>query len=76
MDPTRALDSRLEPSAWDITNQVMDSMKLKFRMANIWSIELARVRAHYTRKRKEYKNAGGSPDSTASDNGEIGRAHV
>lgn len=69
MDPSRALDSRLEPSAWDITNQVMDSMKVKFRMANLWSIELARVRAHYARKRKEYKNAGGSPDSTASDNG-------
>lgn len=69
MDPTRALDSRLEPNAWDITNQVIDSMKQKFRIANVWSIELGRVKAYYTRKRKEFKNAGGSPDSTASDNG-------
>ncbi|UPX11048.1 uncharacterized protein EKO05_0001673 [Ascochyta rabiei] len=69
MDPTRALDSRLEPNAWDITNEVMDSMKRKFRIANIWSVELARVKAYYTEKRKEYKNAGGSPESTTSDNG-------
>jgi hypothetical protein len=47
----------------------MDSIKLKFRMANIWSIELARIKAHYTEKRKEYKDAGGSPESTTSDNG-------
>lgn len=69
MDPTRALDSRLEPNAWDVTNQVMDDMKLKFRIANIWSVELARVKAYYTARRKEWKNAGGSPESTTSDNG-------
>ena len=69
MDPTHALDSRLEPNAWDITNQVMDNMKLKFRIANIMSIELARVKAYYTKQRKEYRRVGGSPESTTSDHG-------
>ena len=44
-------------------------MKLKFRIANIWSIGLADVKAFYTRKRRQWKVAGGSPDSNASDNG-------
>ena len=68
MDPSHALNSKLEPNAWDVTNQVLDSMKKRFRIANIYSIDLATVAAYYTEKRRAWRNAGGSPQSTASDN--------
>lgn len=68
MDPSRALDSRLEPNAWDITNQVLDSMKRKFRVVNVMSRELATVASTYTDRRREWRNLGGTPTSTASDN--------
>lgn len=42
---------------------------MKFRLCNVWSIELARVKTFYTNKRRAWKVAGGSPDSNASDNG-------
>lgn len=68
MDPSRALDSRLEPNAWDITNSVLDSMRRKFRVVNIMSRELATVASTYSDRRREWRNLGGTPTSTASDN--------
>ncbi|KAF3031165.1 hypothetical protein E8E11_000109 [Didymella keratinophila] len=32
MDPSRALDAKLEPNAWYITNQVLGSMRRKFKL--------------------------------------------
>lgn len=34
MDPSRALDAKLEPNAWYITNQVLGSMRRKFKLVN------------------------------------------
>ncbi|KAJ8113919.1 hypothetical protein OPT61_g4072 [Boeremia exigua] len=67
MDPSNALNSKLEPNAWDITNQVLDSMKMKFRIANIYSAQLATVADDYAEKRRAWRNNGGSPLSPFSD---------
>lgn len=67
MDPSNALRSKLDPSAWDITNQVLRSMSRKFRLANEYSVDLARVASRYTESWKRWRIAGGSPQSTSSD---------
>lgn len=67
MDPSKALNSRLTPNAWDTTNQVLDSMKKKFRIPNMYSADLATVSSIYAGKRRDYVALGGSPQSTASD---------
>ena len=67
MDPSRALDSRLEPNAWDITNQVLGSMRRKFKLVNGMSRNLATVAAIYTDRLREWRNSGGTPTSTFSE---------
>lgn len=67
MDPSKALNSKLEPNAWDITNQVLHSMQKKFRIPRMYSADLATVANTYAQKRRDYVACGGSPQSTASD---------
>ncbi|KAF2996636.1 hypothetical protein E8E13_002867 [Curvularia kusanoi] len=68
MDPSNALNSKLDPNAWDITNLVLDSMKKKFRIAHGYSDQLGSHAKVYTEKRRQWKSNGGSPQSSASDN--------
>lgn len=67
MDPSRALESKLEPNAWDITNQVLNSMSRKFRVVNIMSRDLATVASTYADRLREWRNSGGTPTSTFSE---------
>ena len=68
MDPSNALNSRLHQNAWDVTNQVLISMRKKFRIANIYSKKLATDANYYTEKWKAWRSNGGSPQSTVSEN--------
>ncbi|KAH6615115.1 fungal-specific transcription factor domain-containing protein [Boeremia exigua] len=68
MDPSHALKSKSEPNAWDITNQVLDSMKKKYKISDFYSSQLATVTSYYAEKRKAWLNNGGSPQSTVSEN--------
>lgn len=68
MDPSNALNSKLDPNAWDVTNQVLVSMRKKFRIANIYSKKLATDADYYTDKWKAWRINGGSPQSTVSEN--------
>lgn len=67
MDPSRALDAKLEPNAWDVTNQVLGSMRRKFKLVNGMSRNLATVASIYTDRLREWRNSGGTPTSTFSD---------
>jgi hypothetical protein len=67
MDPSRALDAKLEPNAWDTTNQVLGSMRRKFKLVNGMSRNLATVASIYTDRLREWRNSGGTPTSTFSD---------
>ena len=67
MDPSRALDAKLEPNAWDITNQVLGSMRRKFKLVNGMSRNLATVASIYTDRLREWRNSGGTPTSNFSD---------
>ena len=69
MDPGHALDSRLQPSAWDIANTVIVDMGNRLKMASQWIEFLIRLHRYFQKKRAEWKAAGGSPRSTTSDGG-------
>ncbi|KAJ4407546.1 hypothetical protein N0V91_003815 [Didymella pomorum] len=67
MDPSRALDAKLEPNAWDITNQVLGNMRKKFKVVNGMSKDLATTASVYTDRLREWRNSGGTPTSNFSD---------
>jgi hypothetical protein len=68
MDPEHALDVHLQPNAWDTTNTIIRDMTSRLRMANQWIEFLSSLRRYYLSKKIEWKEAGGSPRSTTSDN--------
>lgn len=67
MDVERVLDSRLQPSVWDITNTIILHMGERMKMAAQWIDFLIRLHKFFKDRREEWKAAGGSPGSTTSD---------
>ena len=68
MDPSNALSSKIDPSAWDITNQVLESMAKKFSQADRYTTQLARHSNFYKERWRSWTSNGGSPQSSISDN--------
>jgi hypothetical protein len=68
MDPSNALSSKIDPSAWDITNQVLESMAKKFSQADRYTTQLAGHSTFYKERWKSWTSNGGSPQSSISDN--------
>lgn len=60
MDPSRALEAKLEPTAWDTTNQVLGSMRRKWKLVNGMSRNLATVAFIYTTRLKEWRKVSDS----------------
>lgn len=69
MDPDRALDSRLQQSVWKLSNNIILSMEVRFKIARVWIGDLQYLHDFWRESRAEYKAAGGSPESTTSDSG-------
>lgn len=69
MDPDRALDSRLQQSVWQLSNDIILSMEARFKIARVWIGDLQYLHDFWRESRAEFKAAGGSPESTTSDNG-------
>lgn len=68
MDPSNALSSKADPSAWDITNQVLESMAKKFSQADRYTTQLAGHSNFYKERWKSWTSNGGSPQSSIGDN--------
>jgi hypothetical protein len=68
MDPSNALSSKIDPSAWDITNQVLESMAKKFSQADRYTTQLAGHSNFYKERWKSWTSNGGSPQSSIGDN--------
>ena len=68
MDPSNALSSKCDPSAWDITNQVLESMAKKFSQADRYTTQLAGHSNFYKERWKSWTSNGGSPQSSIVDN--------
>jgi hypothetical protein len=68
MDPEHALDSRLQPSAWETGLDVIVDTSSRLKMASQWTEFLIRLHLYLVEKRAEWKEFGGSPGATASDN--------
>jgi hypothetical protein len=72
MDTARALDSRMKPSAWETSVDVIIDVATRIKMSAQWLEFLIRLNKYLRKKRAEWKEAGGledSPRSTTSDNG-------
>lgn len=76
MDPDKALDPALEPSALDITNSILSDMETRMKIASSWKGYLKRLHDHYARTKFEWERAGGqkSPGSSTSNEDEGGQA--
>ncbi|KAF2023824.1 hypothetical protein EK21DRAFT_94590 [Setomelanomma holmii] len=64
MDPDRALDSRLQPSVWNTTNDVIVDMEARFINPNQWLALLVQIHRFFKMKRAAYFNNDGFPGST------------
>lgn len=69
MDPDRALDSRAQPNAWDIANNILYEVGNRFTMPGYWQDSLARLHGHYRHEKANWRMLNGSPGSTTSDSG-------
>ncbi|KAG9197476.1 hypothetical protein G6514_001544 [Epicoccum nigrum] len=68
MDPSNALSSKIDPSAWDITNQVLESMAKKFAQTDRYTKQLAGHSNFYKERWKSWTSNGGSPQSSIDAN--------
>jgi hypothetical protein len=76
MDPDKALDPTLQPSAWDITTSIITDMETRMKIASSWKLYLGRLHDRYASTRAKWLDAGGaeSPGSSTSDKDEGGKS--
>lgn len=74
MDTDRALDARAQPTAWDISNEILFDMGNRFAMAGQWTNYLARLHRHFRNERLNWRILNGSPASATSENNGV-RTH-